>query len=163
MRGSGGSIVIAIGVVSIVLYGVGLTPLYIQAWKHKGRVVGLSTNNIESWSFIHADSYQGWTFLATDIAGGFLCLMALAAQHTFDVLGGTAYILVLTMESGIGFVQLVWLWRTRKVRAEAKAVGMDYDEYISKEDTNENASEKSEAPENMTPITTLQKVLVHGN
>ena len=47
MRGSGGSIVIAIGVVSIVLYGVGLMPLYIQAWKHKGRVVGLSMNNIE--------------------------------------------------------------------------------------------------------------------
>jgi len=89
--------------------------------------------------------------------------MALAAQHTFDVLGGTAYILILTMESGIGFVQLVWLWRTRKVRAEAKAVGMDYDEYISKEDTNENASERSERLENATPIATLEKALVNGD
>jgi hypothetical protein len=68
--------------------------------------------------------------LTTDILGAFLSLVALAVQHTFDVLGGTGYILVVCMEIGIGIVQLIWLWRTRKVRREAKKVGMNYDEYV---------------------------------
>lgn len=67
--------------------------------------------------------------------------MALAVQHTFDVLGGTGYILVLCMEIGIGIVQLIWLWRTRKVRCEAKKVGMDYDEFIG---SNEKDAKKNE-------------------
>ena len=69
--------------------------------------------------------------MTTDIAGAMLSLMALAVQHTFDVLGGTGYILVLIMEIGIGVLQIVWLWRTRSVRREARKAGLDYDEFVS--------------------------------
>jgi len=162
MRGSDGSIVIVVGVLSIVLYALGLIPLYIQAWKHKGRVVGLSTNRIIPLQSLLADSFLGWLFMTTDIAGGLLSLMALAAQHTFDVLGGIGYVLVLTMELGIGVVQLVWLWRTRKIRAEATTAGMGYDEYVSEEDPHENTNEKLDGLQNTIQIKAPEKALVHG-
>jgi len=60
--------------------------------------------------------------------------MALAVQHTFDVLGGTGYILVLVMEIGIGILQLIWLWRTRSVRREARKAGLDYDDFVNLRD-----------------------------
>lgn len=77
--------------------------------------------------------------------------MALAVQHTFDVLGGTGYILVLFMEIGIGVVHLIWLWRTRKIRREAKKVGMDYDEYIGND-----KDDKSNAEDTTVEIQTRQ-------
>jgi hypothetical protein len=87
-------------------------------------------------AFLAVNAHSGWTFLATDIAGALLSLLALAVQHTFDVLGGTGYILVLFLEVGIVVVQIIWLWRTRKIRKQAKKVGMDYDEYISRDESN---------------------------
>lgn len=71
-------------------------------------------------------------------------------QHTFDVLGGTGYILVVCMEIGIGIVQLIWLWRTRKVRHEAKKVGMDYDEYVCGNEKDEKSSTVEVAKEEPT-------------
>ncbi len=61
--------------------------------------------------------------------------MALAVQHTFDVLGGTGYIVVVVMEIGIGGLQIIWLWRTRSVRREARKAGLDYDDFVGLQDT----------------------------
>ena len=36
----------------------------------------------------------------------------------------------MTLETGIFLSQAIWLWRVRHIRAEAKKVGMTYDEYI---------------------------------
>lgn len=64
-----------------------------------------------------------------------LSLMALAVQHTFDILGGTGYIVVLIMEIGIGGLQIIWLWRTSSVRREARKMGLDYDDFVNLQDT----------------------------
>ena len=66
--------------------------------------------------------------------------MALAVQHTFDVLGGTGYIVVLIMEIGIGVLQIIWLRRTSSVRREARKVGLDYDDFVSLQDTKNGAT-----------------------
>jgi hypothetical protein len=78
---------------------------------------------------------SGWRFLAIDITGAFLSLMALAVQHTFDVLGGTGYIVALTMEIGIGGLQITWLWRTSSVRREARKAGLVYDDFVNLQHT----------------------------
>jgi hypothetical protein len=80
--------------------------------------------------------------MTMDIVGAMLSLMALAVQHTFDVLGGTGYILVLVMEIGIGVLQIVWLWRTRSVRREAREVGLAYDEFVSHQDTENDTTRR---------------------
>ena len=88
---------------------------------------------------------SGWPFLAIDIAGAMLSLMALAAQHTFDILGGIGYIVVLIMEIGIWGLQIIWLWRTSNVRREARKVGLAYDDFVSLQGTkNGTTQEKSE-------------------
>ena len=75
-----------------------------------------------------------------------LSLMALAVQETFDVLGGTGYVVVLILEIGIGVLQIIWLWRTSSVRREARKVGLDYDDFVNLQGTkNGETHEKSEA------------------
>ncbi|KAF2431529.1 hypothetical protein EJ08DRAFT_586995, partial [Tothia fuscella] len=106
--------VILLGVTAAFLLAVGLIFPYIEMWKHDGRVVGLS-----------------FRFLAIDFAGAFFSLMALAAQNSFDVLGGISYLSVLILEVGIVSCQLFWLWRTREARRAAKECGKDYDEYVN--------------------------------
>jgi hypothetical protein len=36
----------------------------------------------------------------------------------------------MTLETGIFLSQVIWLWRVRHIRHEAKKLGMTYDEYI---------------------------------
>jgi hypothetical protein len=36
----------------------------------------------------------------------------------------------MTLETGILMSQVIWLWRVRHIRHEAKKLGMTYDEYI---------------------------------
>ena len=72
--------------------------------------------------------------------------MALALQRTFDVLGGTGYIVVLIMEIGIAGLQIIWLWRTRSVRREARKAGLDYDDFVSLQHTKNGTTQgRSEA------------------
>ena len=51
-----------------------------------------------------------------------------AFQNTFDILGGVLYILCIVMEGAIFLSQLIWLFRTRKIRAQAKAEGKAFDD-----------------------------------
>ncbi len=63
-----------------------------------------------------------------DWLGAFFSLMALIAQHTFDVLGGVLYICCIMLEAGIFISHFIWLVRTRKLRKQAKDTGVDFDD-----------------------------------
>lgn len=107
-------------ILASVMLAIGLIPPYFELAKRNGRVIGIN-----------------FVFLTVDYAGAFFSLMALAAQHTFDVLGGGLYLVTMFLEMGIFISQAVWLWRVRHVRREAKKAGKTYDEYIA-----ENPSKK---------------------
>ncbi|KAF1953435.1 hypothetical protein CC80DRAFT_551478 [Byssothecium circinans] len=94
--------------------------------KRNGRVVGIN-----------------FMFLTIDYAGAFFSLMALVAQHTFDLLGGSMYIVCMSLETGIFLSQAIWLWRVRHVRREAKKAGKTYDEYVTEHPSKKLARSKS--------------------
>jgi hypothetical protein len=93
----------------------GLIPPYFELAKRSGRVIG-----IDFW------------FLTIDYAGAFFSLMAVVAQQWFDALGASLYIACMVLETGIFVSQAVWMWRVRRVRGEAKKVGLSYDEYVAR-------------------------------
>jgi uncharacterized protein with PQ loop repeat len=62
------------GIIATILILFGLLPPYLSIFREKGRVVGIS-----------------FTFLAIDMLGALLSMVALAIQHTFDV-GGVLYV-----------------------------------------------------------------------
>lgn len=101
-------------ILASVMQCLGLVMPYFELAKRQGRVIG-----IDFW------------FLLIDYSGAFFSLMALVAQHTFDVLGGSMYIVAMTLETGIALSQAIWLYRVRHVRSEAKKLGMTYDEYVA--------------------------------
>jgi hypothetical protein len=98
-----------------VIQVIGLIPPYFELAKRNGRVIG-----IDFW------------FLTIDYAGAFFSLMAVVAQEWFDALGASLYIAGMVLETGIFASQVVWLWRVREERAEAKKAGITYDEYVAK-------------------------------
>ncbi len=65
-----------IGVVAAILLAAGLLPPYGEAWKRRGRIIGIN-----------------FVFLTMDSLGAFFSLLSLVAQRTFDVLGGVMYII----------------------------------------------------------------------
>ncbi|KAI9814541.1 MAG: hypothetical protein M1832_005721 [Thelocarpon impressellum] len=91
---------IIIGVVAAVLLSAGFVPAYREMFKRRGQVVGID-----------------FCFLTIDWLGAFFSLMALVAQHTFDILGGCLYISCLILEAGIFTSHVLWLLRTRAARA----------------------------------------------
>ena len=100
-----------VGIAAALLLTAGLLPPYPELWKRHGRVVG-----INFW------------FLTIDWLGAFFNLMGVAAQESFDLLGGCVFIICIVIEGGIFLSHGIWLFRTRKVRAAAKAAGRDFDE-----------------------------------
>ena len=100
-----------VGVVAAILLAAGLLPPYFELWKRAGRVVGIN-----------------FLFLTIDWLGAFFSLMGVVAQETFDPLGGCLFIVCLVIEGGIFVSHGLWLLRTRKIRAAAKAAGRDFDE-----------------------------------
>ncbi|KAI1492929.1 PQ loop repeat-domain-containing protein [Biscogniauxia mediterranea] len=106
--------IVVVGIVASILLAVGLLPPYREAWKRKGRIVGIN-----------------WVFLCMDSLGAFFSLMSLAAQNSFDVLGGVMYIICILLEIGIYLSHIIWLLRTRKIRQEAKEQGKTIDDVIA--------------------------------
>lgn len=100
-----------VGIVAAILLAAGLLPPYFELWKRSGRVVGIN-----------------FLFLAIDWLGAFFSLMGVVAQNTFDPLGGCLFIVCIFIEGGIFVSHGIWLFRTRKLRAAAKAAGRDFDE-----------------------------------
>ena len=99
------------GIVAAILLAAGLIPPYFELWKRSGRVVGIN-----------------FVFLTIDWMGAFFSLLGVVAQNTFDPLGGCLFIVCLVIEGGIFISHGIWLFRTRKIRAAAKASGQDFDE-----------------------------------
>ncbi|RJE19362.1 PQ loop repeat protein [Aspergillus sclerotialis] len=105
-----------VGAVAAVLLAAGLIPPYFELWKRDGRVIGFN-----------------WVFLSIDTLGGLFSLFALAAQGSFDILGGIMYIIVVVLEAGIYGSHIVWRIRYRKVIKEAKVTGRSVDEVLGTE------------------------------
>ncbi|KAL3452890.1 PQ loop repeat-domain-containing protein [Aspergillus insuetus] len=102
-----------VGVIAAICLAGGLIPPYFELWKRGGRVIGIN-----------------WFFLGTDTLGGLFSLFALAAQGTFDILGGILYIVVILLEVGIIGSHIIWRIRYRKLLAEAKITGRSVDELL---------------------------------
>jgi hypothetical protein len=70
-----------------------------------------------------------WHSVPSLISGSFpLTNRFQAVQNTFDILGGVLYILCVLMEGAIFACHLIWLFRTRKIRAQAEAEGKAFDD-----------------------------------
>ncbi|EPS34667.1 hypothetical protein PDE_09631 [Penicillium oxalicum 114-2] len=111
---------LVVGIFGAILISAGLIPPYFELWKRDGRVIGFN-----------------WVFLGIDTLGGLFSLFALAAQGSFDILGGIMYILVVVLEAGIYLSHLIWRFRYRKLRREAKETGRSVDELL---ESRENGS-----------------------
>ena len=94
-----GTPMLVIGIIASVLVAAGLLPPWWEIYKRGGQVVGIS-----------------FIFLTVDLCGALFSLLALVAQHTFDVLGGVLYIICLFLEGGIFVSHGIWLLRTRSSR-----------------------------------------------
>ncbi|KAI1749802.1 PQ loop repeat-domain-containing protein [Xylaria castorea] len=105
--------VIVIGVVAATLLATGLLPPYGEAWKRRGRIIGLN-----------------FVFLIMDCLGALFSLLSLVAQHTFDILGGVMYIVCILLEIGIFASHLTWLFRTRRIRSAAKLNEKTFDDVL---------------------------------
>ncbi|KAI1431784.1 PQ-loop-domain-containing protein [Xylaria sp. CBS 124048] len=106
--------VIVIGVVSAILLAAGLIPPYGEAWKRRGRIKGIN-----------------FAFLTLDSLGAFFSLLSLVAQKSFDVLGGIMYLVVILLEIGIFATHLIWMFRTRNIRKQAKLDGKTFDDVLA--------------------------------
>ncbi|KAI4258133.1 MAG: hypothetical protein L6R42_005275 [Xanthoria sp. 1 TBL-2021] len=100
-----------VGVMTAILLASGLIPPYFEIAKRSGRVVGIN-----------------FVFLSIDWLGAFFSLMALVAQHTFDVIGGVQYLVCLLLEAGIFTSHLLFLLRTRSLRRRAKESSTPFDD-----------------------------------
>ncbi|KAJ5759916.1 hypothetical protein N7520_007072 [Penicillium odoratum] len=129
---------IVVGVVAAILLTAGLLPPYFELWKRDGRVIGFN-----------------WVFLSIDTLGGMFSLFALAAQGSFDILGGIMYILVIILEGGIYVSHIVWRIRYRKLRKEAKISGRSIDDLLDL--TRNNAGETQNARPDMNPLDDIEK------
>ncbi|KAI8964575.1 PQ loop repeat-domain-containing protein [Daldinia sp. FL1419] len=103
--------VLVVGIIANILLAAGLLPPYGELWKRRGRVIGIN-----------------FIFLSMDWLGAFFSLMSLAAQNSFDILGGVLYIVCIVLESGIFLSHLIWLFRTRKLRKEAASRDKTFDD-----------------------------------
>ncbi|KAI1349128.1 PQ loop repeat-domain-containing protein [Xylaria sp. FL0043] len=106
--------VIVIGVVAAILLAAGLLPPYGEAWKRRGRIIGIN-----------------FVFLTIDSLGALFSLLSLAAQNSFDVLGGIMYIICILLEIGIFASHLIWLFRTRRIRRDAKSESKTFDDIMA--------------------------------
>ncbi|KAI1314063.1 PQ loop repeat-domain-containing protein [Xylaria venustula] len=106
--------VLVIGVLAAILLAAGLLPPYGEAWKRRGRIIGIN-----------------FVFLTVDSLGAFFSLLSLVAQHTFDVLGGVMYIICMVLEIGIFASHLIWMFRTRRIRKDAKSENKTFDDVLA--------------------------------
>ncbi|KAF7593235.1 hypothetical protein BBP40_011776 [Aspergillus hancockii] len=104
---------LVVGVVATILLASGLIPPYFELWERDGRVIGIRL----------------------------FSLFALAAQGSFDILGGIMYIVVVILEAGIYTSHIIWRFRYRKLRKEAKAAGKSVDEMLEERNASTDVGE----------------------
>ncbi|KAI0160757.1 PQ loop repeat-domain-containing protein [Xylariaceae sp. FL1272] len=107
--------IVVIGIIAAILLAAGLVPPYGEAWKRRGRIIGIN-----------------FLFLTVDSSGALFSLLSLVVQRSFDVLGGVQYGVVILLELGIFVSHFVWLVRTRRIRKRAKGEGKTFDD-VAKE------------------------------
>ena len=66
-----------IGVIAAVLLALGLIPPWVEIWKRRGKVIGISKLAFETYLHIDSRLHQGFVFLTIDWLGAFFSLMAL--------------------------------------------------------------------------------------
>ncbi|KAH8701801.1 PQ loop repeat-domain-containing protein [Talaromyces proteolyticus] len=119
------------GIIAAIMLAVGFIPPYIEIWQRRGRVIGIN-----------------WVFLCVDSLGALFSLFALAAQGTFDVLGGILYIVVFLAEVFIFGSHIIWRFRHRKLLQTAKSSGKTVDELLEEaEPVNQRPVSRSEGLE----------------
>ncbi|EED17598.1 PQ loop repeat protein [Talaromyces stipitatus ATCC 10500] len=124
------------GVIAAIMLASGFVPLYSEVWKRRGRVVGVN-----------------WVFLSIDSLGALFSLFALAAQGTFDILGGILYIVVFLAEVFIFLSHVIWRFRHRKLLREAKESGKTVDDLLAEKDGDPvDDNEKSNSSVTQTPV-----------
>ncbi|QKX63529.1 uncharacterized protein TRUGW13939_10700 [Talaromyces rugulosus] len=101
------------GIIASIMLALGFLPVYLEMWKRRGRVVGFN-----------------WVFLSIDTLGALFSLFALAAQGTFDILGGVLYVVVFLCEVAIYGSHITWRIRHRKLLQTAKTSGKTVDELL---------------------------------
>jgi len=126
-----------IGIIAAILLILGLVPAYLEIWKRNGRVIGIN-----------------WTFLTIDSMGALFSLLALAAQGSFDILGGILYLLVIFLEIGIFASHITWRWRNRNLIRAAKVSGRTVDELLE-----EREQQKPAATTHHEPLTEVRQDL----
>ncbi|CRG87652.1 putative membrane protein YDR090C [Talaromyces islandicus] len=114
------------GVIAAIMLTLGFLPVYIEMWKRRGRVVGFN-----------------WVFLSIDTLGALFSLFALAAQGTFDILGGILYIVVFLCEVAIYGSHIIWRIRHRKLLQTAKKSGKTVDELLEEKEEGEEKAAKN--------------------
>jgi hypothetical protein len=103
--------VLIVGIVAAIFLVAGLVPPYMELIHRRGRVLGIN-----------------FVFLTMDWLGAFFSLLSVVLQVTFDTLGGILYALCIALEAGIFISHGIFLFRTRKLRKEAKALGIKFDD-----------------------------------
>jgi len=105
------------GVIAAIVLILGLLPPYAELWKRRGRVIGIS-----------------WFFLGADMLGAVFSLVSLVVEKTFDIFGGTLYILLFIMEAGICCSHIIWRLRNWELRKAAKAAGKSIDDMLESQE-----------------------------
>ncbi|OWB64230.1 hypothetical protein B5S31_g5485 [[Candida] boidinii] len=83
------------GIIASVALAIGLLPPYFEAWKRKGRVIGIN-----------------FFFLSMDLGGAIFSLISLAVDpEDIDVLGCIIYSICASLEIGIFLSHLIWCCR----------------------------------------------------
>ncbi|RAO68778.1 uncharacterized protein BHQ10_004790 [Talaromyces amestolkiae] len=124
------------GVIAAIMLAVGFVPLYFEVWKRRGRVAGVN-----------------WVFLSIDSLGALFSLFALAAQGTFDILGGILYLVVFLAEVGLFTSHVIWRLRHRQIVREAKESGKSVEELLAeKEDGRDRENKTNTSSVVQTPV-----------
>ncbi|KUL92071.1 hypothetical protein ZTR_02527 [Talaromyces verruculosus] len=116
------------GVIAAIMLAVGFVPLYFEVWKRRGRVAGVN-----------------WVFLSIDSLGALFSLFALAAQGTFDILGGILYLVVFLAEVGLFASHVIWRLRHRKLVRAAKESGKSVEEFLAEKGDGKDAENETKA------------------
>ncbi|KAL1971045.1 hypothetical protein VTN77DRAFT_2879 [Rasamsonia byssochlamydoides] len=131
------------GIIASIMVVLGLIPPYFELWKRDGRVIGIN-----------------WVFLSIDSLGALFSLLSLAAEGSFDILGGILYILVLLLEGGIFTSHIIWRLRNRKLFRAAKESGKTVDEMLEELEQEKNGGQPSDNEDGT--VDTGKSVLARG-
>lgn len=105
---------VAVGVISAIMFSLGILPVFPKIYKRRGRVVGID-----------------FVFLTIDASAAVLSLLAVIFQEIFDLQGFLQYSVLLFFELLIFASQGIWLIHTHH---KCKRIGITHKEYVAQLD-----------------------------